>query len=335
MNYVFLTACRNEALIIDEFMREFLAMVHKAGIAGKAILHIVDDLSVDRSPEMLDKHRIAAAGVVDVRIIRAPTNLGNQAALFYGLRHLDIAPDDVLITFDCDGEDDVHEIPSLLELGRQNPGKLVLVERGRRQESLAFRVSFLCYKALYRFLTRHSVIPNNFMLIPAPLVPVIRRSPLGPAHFAYAILKLGFPSVKTRRDRRRRYGGSSSQNLFSLASHGLVGLMVFYENVIAKLLVLLLGFGVSALAVIGLALAVRDDVPAQRTLLWVAVAFAGVVVGLFGVLLSSGLALLLKLAAFNTSQTNAEAQPTPRLPSASVGAVRSAVPGGKVDKEAS
>lgn len=299
MTYVFLTACRNEAGILEEFLSEFYAMVKQAGIAGNTALYVVDDFSVDRSVEILEQHRVVATDQVRLEIIRAPMNLGNQGALFYGLSRLEISPADVLVTFDSDGEDDVGQIPSLLALGRENLRRLVLVERGRRRESLAFRVSFTCYKALFRFLTRHSVIPNNFMLIPGEYVPAIRRLPLAPAHFAYAVLKLGLPSVQTQRDRRARYGGTSSQNLFTVASHGLVGLMVFYENVVARLLVLLLFFGLVGTAVVGFALGIRESSPVQRALLWGAVASAGVVASLVGLMLSAGLALLLKLVVYH------------------------------------
>ncbi len=301
MKYVFLTACRNEESILSNFFTEFSAMVEKAGISGRAVLYVVDDLSVDRSVEILESFAAKPSGV-SVRVIRAPTNLGNQGALFYGLSRIAIDPDDVLITFDSDGEDDIAQMPSVIELGRQNPGKVVFIERGRRHESFTFRVAFTCYKTMFRFLTRQKVIPNNFLVIPGPFVPMIRRTPLAAVHFAYAILKLGLGSVITQRDRRPRYGGRTSQNLFSLGSHGLVGLMVFYENVIAKLLVLLGFFGAGATGVLCVALAVRHHEGAQRALLWAAVGAGGVVVCLFGLLVSAALALLFKLAVFALSR---------------------------------
>lgn len=334
MKYVFLTACRNEATILETFLDEFTAMVEKAEIGGRTVLYVVDDLSLDRSVEILESYRSRATGV-RLEIIPAPTNLGNQGAVFYGLGRVDVSPEDVLIGFDCDGEDDVAQIPSILALGRENPGKLVLIERGRRQESLTFKLAFTAYKTVFRFLTRQKVIPNNFMLIPCQYVPLIRRSPLAAVHFAYAILKLGLPAVTTTRDRRQRYGGRSSQNLFTVGSHGLVGLMVFYENVIAKLLVLLFAFGVCAIGVIGLALVVRENVPAQRTLLWAAVAAGGMVVGLFGLLLSAALALLFKLAVFTLSRVYDGARPeqTP-LPGSDTAGPRGA-PAGTAGKAAS
>lgn len=302
MGYVFLTACRNEELILEEFLEEFRQTVESAGIATQSTLYVIDDLSTDGSVAVLERHRDRLAGA-KLEVLRAPTNLGNQGALFYALARIPVAEDDILITFDCDGEDDVREIASVVALGRDNPGKVVLIERGARKESLVFRVAFRTYKVLFRFLTRQSVIPNNFLLIPGRFVPFIRRNPLAAVHFAYAILRTKFPFAITRRDRRTRYGGKSSQNLFMVASHGLVGLMVFYETVIAKLLVLLTGLGFFSLAVVATALAVpAESIGAQRVLLWLASATAAMGASFFSLLLAAALALIFKLSIYALSQ---------------------------------
>jgi glycosyltransferase involved in cell wall biosynthesis len=307
MRYVFLTACRNEEAILDEFLREFGEVVRSAGIVERVALYIVDDLSIDRTVELLEERRPSVG--FSLEVIRAPTNFGNQGALFHGLSLIDVQPDDILITFDSDGEDDVRQIPSIIELATANPDKVVLIERGRRSESLAFRIAFSCYKLLFRYLTRQKVIPNNFLLVPGRYVPVIQRSPLAAVHFAYAILRTKFPSVVTQRDRRARYGGKSSQNLFMVASHGLVGLMVFYEIVIAELLFLLMLMGFFSLGVVGAALTVARDLAIQRILLWVSVATAGMGVGFFSLLLASALALIFKLTVFTLSRVAVEARP--------------------------
>src|SRR5438874_904846 len=152
MRYLFLTAFRNESPILRTFLDEFTAMVRQAGIADDAVLYMVDDLSTDRSGEILDAYR-ARPDAVPLHVIRTPTNMGNQGALFYGIARVDVARDDVLVTFDCDGEDDVRQIPSVLEAGKQDPDRLVLIERGRRRESLRFKLFFRAYKTLFRFLT--------------------------------------------------------------------------------------------------------------------------------------------------------------------------------------
>jgi polyisoprenyl-phosphate glycosyltransferase len=332
MAYVFLTACRNEEKILDEFLAELTTVLREAGVADKSVLYVVDDLSTDRSVEVLETYA-KQPGNIPTHVLRAPTNLGNQGALFYGLGEIAIADDDVFISFDCDGEDDVRQLPSIIELGRANEGKLVLIERGRRQESLTFRVSFTCYKLLFRFLTRQTVVPNNFLLIPGNFVPYLRRTPLAAVHFAYAILKMRLPSVSTQRDRRSRYGGQTSQSLFMVASHGLVGLMVFYETVIAKLLVLLAFFGLFSLGVVGLALAV-PSLAVQRALLWVSVAIAGVGAGFFSLMMASALALIFKMAVFTLSRVGAEGRALPTLPRERTGASPGDAPAGTSDTRA-
>jgi len=333
--YIFLTAFRNEERILAEFLAEFCETVRKAGITGKTVLYIVDDLSNDRSVAILEEFGRSSAEI-EVRVIRAPTNLGNQGAMFFGLRQLEVAPDDVLITFDCDGEDDVAEIPSILELGATNPGKMVMIERGRRKESLLFKIFFAFYKLIFRFLTRQTIIPNNFLLIPGAMVPAIQASPLTAVHFAYAILKLRPAYVSTMRNRRARYGGKSSQNLFMLVSHGLVGLMLFYEVVVAKIFMLLFLFGGLFAFVVCLAVGLPADwVAAQRILIWVAIATGIVVVGLFGLLLSAALALMFKLATFALAETAAgrPAGSIPRRPN--VAEAQSAAPSERFGRGAS
>jgi glycosyltransferase involved in cell wall biosynthesis len=306
MRYLFLTAFRNESSILRTFLDEFTAMVRQAGIADDAVLYMVDDLSIDRSVEILDAYPLRPDGV-PLHVIRTPTNLGNQGALFYGIARIEVAPDDVLVTFDCDGEDDVREIPSVLEAGKREPGKLVLIERGRRRESMRFKLFFGVYKALFRFLTNGQVIPNNFMLIPGHLVPAIQRSPLVGVHFAYGILKLRAPYTAETRDRRARYGGKTSQNLFMLVSHGLVGLMVFYEVVLAKLFVLSFAVMGAAAAMVAAGILLPPYLPsAERVLLWLAIALMIAASAGFGLLVASGLALAFKLNVYFLTEVAAE-----------------------------
>jgi polyisoprenyl-phosphate glycosyltransferase len=316
VRYVFLTACRNEETILGEFLREFSEMTLAAHIDGKSLLYVVDDLSTDRSLEILEAHRRTTA-VIDVRVMRAPTNFGNQGALFYGLSKIALDPNDVLITFDCDGEDDVKEIPSIIKLGADNPGKVVLIERGRRKESLVFRVAFYFYKTLFRFLTSQRVIPNNFLLIPARYVGAIQRTPTAAVHFAYAVLKMRFPSVSTRRNRRQRYGGAGSQSLFMVASHGLVGLMVFYETVVAKLLFLLGLVASGAIGAIGTAMFLRHHPDTERLLLLLSGALAGSGLAFVGLMLAAALAFIFKLTVFNLARSGAEVPPALKPPAES------------------
>jgi hypothetical protein len=300
MKHVFLSAFRNEAGIIEEFLAEFAPMVEAAGIADRTTLTLVDDDSTDDTCARIERFVLEKKPRCRIEVIPAPTNLGNQGAMFFGLRRIEIAPDDVLVTFDCDGEDDVREVRSILELGRANPGKVVLIERGRRNESLRFKLFFAVYKLLFRFLSGKRVVPNNFMLIPGKFVPAIRNAPLAAAHLAYGVLRLAPPNVVTSRDRRPRYGGQTSQSLFMLVSHGMVGLMVFYEVVVAKLFMLAFALGVVDTGLAAAWLFVPPEYPHVRTgVLASAAGPAIAAVALIALLLSAAFALGFKLAAFN------------------------------------
>ena len=306
MRYLFLTAYRNEVQIIETFLSEFSAMLREARIDGQAALYLVDDLSLDGTRDAILKFR-SAIGSPPISIISTPTNLGNQGAMYYGLRRLPVAADDVVITFDCDGEDDVRAIPRVIELGCANPGRVILIERGRRSESLGFRVLFSGYKALFRFMTGKDVVPNNFLLLPGSLVGPVQRSPLVAVHFAYAILKLNAPYIAITRDRRTRYGGQTSQNIFMLVSHGLVGLMVFYEVVVAKLFVMLFGIAgmTGFLTIAGWVSALGYG--AQMRLLWLALGVGGIGLVVFGLLLSAALAFAFKLGVYSLIDAACEA----------------------------
>ena len=156
---------------------------------------------------------------------------------------------------------------------------------------------------MFRFFTRQTIVPNNFLLVPGALVPAIQSSPLTAVHFAYAILKLRpAPTFQQRREiGAARYGGKSSQNLFMLVSHGLVGLMLFYEVVVAKIFMLLSSLQAhfrhsSSSWRWGCR---RIGSPPRRILICAAIAAGIVVVGLFGLLGSSAaLALMFKLTTF-------------------------------------
>jgi len=324
---VLLTALRNEERILGTFLDELRGVVERTGFAGRTTLWVVDDLSFDRCAELLAAYGRSQA-VLRLEVVTPPTNLGNQGAMCFGLQRVQLGPDDVLVTLDCDGEDDVRELPSILALGREHPGHVVLIERGRRAESLRFKLFFAAYKALFRFLTGRRLVPNNFMLVPGRFVPAFRGSPLAAVHFAYALYRLNPPHVATTRDRRPRYGGQTSQNLFMLVSHGLVGLMLFYEVVVAKLFMTLalLAGGLAGLVVLGLFL--PDGLVSQRTLVWCALALGAAGAGALGLLVAAALALAFKLAVYRTALDATAPGGAATPPPAAGGAAPGGAPGG-------
>jgi hypothetical protein len=79
IRYIFLTACRNEEAILDDFLREFTQVVHAAGVARDAILFVVDDYSTDRSEREKandTKRRTARCPARRQRQFRIPDHAG-------------------------------------------------------------------------------------------------------------------------------------------------------------------------------------------------------------------------------------------------------------------
>lgn len=79
------------------------------------------------------------------------------------------------------------------------------------------------------------------MLLPGKCLNAVAKSPYSAVYYALSVQRLNFPSQTVMYDRRTRYGGVSSQNVFNLIAHGFVGLLVFHETVLARTFVMLLG----------------------------------------------------------------------------------------------
>ncbi len=83
-------------------------------------------------------------------------------------------------------------------------------------------------------MTGRNILPNNFMVLPGRYQKATLHSPFLPVYYSLATLRLGLPYVSSPSPRRLRYGGQSTQNVYNLITHALVGLMIFHETVVAK-----------------------------------------------------------------------------------------------------
>jgi glycosyltransferase involved in cell wall biosynthesis len=246
---VLLTAIRNEAAVMERFLTEIRTVFQDCGLLHRVRLVIVDDGSTDQTLQEIARVVPTLPGLC-VDILPLASNRGNQLAMAYGVRQLaSRLTDAFLLTLDADGEDDVTRLPSLVRLLEDDPTRMVFVYRDDRQERLVIRMFYAAYRSLYRFLTGQRLIPCNVMAIPGSMVPMIAGSPLLSLHFSYPALRLGLPYRAVPMARRRRYGGRSSQNLSLLIQHGLIGLTIFYEQVVARLIFLSRGVvGITAIA---------------------------------------------------------------------------------------
>ena len=238
--WTILTANRNDAPSLTAFLEELSTVLRQAGRDDACRLFVVDDQSFDDSIQILESWKVHSASLT-LHILPLATNLGNQGALAFGLQSLDASQSDYVMTLDCDGEDDLSRIPALMELAENNSDHIVFTERGQRFDPLIIRFFYHAYRVFFMLTTGLSITPSNFMILPSAFVPAVQKSPFLPAFFAMSALRLGFPYRRIKVDRRPRYSGQSSQNIYTLMSHGLVAIATFYERTIPRSILTILG----------------------------------------------------------------------------------------------
>lgn len=205
---------------------------------------VVDDCSISELPDRSDFGNLSS--IRHLELLSLSANLGHQRAIAVGLCELELREDfDGVVVMDSDGEDRPEEIGGLVEGFLAHKDAIVVAQRIKRSESLAFRLFYFAYKLAFRVLTGEVIDFGNFCIIPSTLLHRLTHMPEVWNHLAAAAIRsrLEIRRVPTRRG--TRYSGSPSMNLESLVVHGLSAISVFTDKLFARLL--LLSFLVSVL----------------------------------------------------------------------------------------
>jgi len=250
--------CRN----IDVVLREERSL--------RASLLYIDDGStlttyqcgLPFQPEAIDR----------VAVLRLRRNLGHQRAIAVALAHIQQHwTGDAVVVMDADGEDRPEDIPVLLNAMRKaDHPTAVFAERGRRLESMAFRLMYRCYSFLHRIFTGRDIRFGNFSVLPwSHLDSLVVCSELW-NHYSATFLKSRLPYIRLRCDRGRRLAGESRMNFVSLVTHGLSALFANQEVVGTRLLLMTMltagSFFLLIGAMVGVKLFTHLTIPA-----WVAI----------------------------------------------------------------
>lgn len=200
------------------------------------------------------------AAVADARteVITPPYNLGHQGAIVFALRELvpSLAPDDVVVTLDSDGEDRPEDLPALLTPLVEHLDDLHLValaRRTRRKEPFGFRLSYLAFKLVFRVLTGTVVRSGNFAAMRGALVKASIGHPSFDQCYSSSLVSLPFRRRDVPLPRGTRLAGESRMNFFKLVTHGMHMLMPFLERIAVRCLLVGgagLGLGAAGLALL-------------------------------------------------------------------------------------
>ena len=177
------TLVRNlEIVHMNEQEKEFSLLIVNDGSAGKIVA----------SPSKLFK----------IHILHLHRNTGHQKAIAIGLAHIHhhMSCDSVMI-MDADGEDRPDDTVTLLKTAASNKDSIVFARRKARQEGSRFRLFYVFYKILFRWLTGKKIAFGNFMVIPKQRVDTLVYYSEIWSHLSAAILKSRLPFIAVPVDR--------------------------------------------------------------------------------------------------------------------------------------
>ncbi|MBV2235038.1 MAG: glycosyltransferase [Sterolibacterium sp.] len=190
----------------------------------------VEDGSVQAA---LDSRCLGLASGVILHLRR---NMGHQRAIAVGLSHVATCMSDItaVVVMDSDGEDLPSSVLGLLQNLAREAVDVVVAQRGRRAESLQFRMFYAIYKRLFGLLTGRKLTFGNFMALSPQALQRLVAMPELWTHVASCVLASRLRIASCPLDRGVRYTGHSKMNFVGLALHGFRAAMVFAEDVLVR-----------------------------------------------------------------------------------------------------
>lgn len=219
----------------------------------------VDDGTIGAPPAV---DAIRDAGLAG-RIVRLKRNSGHQTAIWVGLAAAASEPRYAgAIVMDSDGEDRPENVPQLVAaIG--SDCNAVVARRGRRTESLPFRVFYRLYRRFFRLLTGREIRFGNFCALDRRALLRLTAMQETRIHLAAALIKSRLRRVEISCDRGARYDGRSRMNFYDLALHGIRAVAVFDDAVLTRMGAVCAGAAISGVLVflVGVVLKLSGQTP--------------------------------------------------------------------------
>jgi len=192
-------------------------------------LIFVNDGSTDGSEELIKKYTTKSKNI-QLELIELNSNAGHQNAIRQGLIYVKnnhIENIKGVIIMDSDGEDNPEAIKELTEIDKFD---VVFVSRGRRSESLTFKVSYFFYKIIFKIITGRQINFGNYSMISPKVLNAIADKHF--FHYSAFLSKLRFNVKKINYDRNKRLNGKSKMGFKNLLIHALKSLIEYFEELI-------------------------------------------------------------------------------------------------------
>lgn len=252
--------CFEEGEVALRFLAEAEAVMARTSARWTVIM--VDDASSDNTLELLRAYSTSAPNVT-LDVISLAYNMGHQEAIYQGLLRSSTTETTHHVVMDSDGEDDPEALAELARMAAEGAAPIVLVARGKRSESLMFRLGYRCYQLLFRAITGRTISFGNYSMIDRRILQaVLDRSFV---HYAAFLSRQRAASRMITYDRRKRIDGRSKMSLRSLSMHAFRALIEYSDEVLLLFLRAFIGLAVvllaSLLVILGIKLFTTSAIP--------------------------------------------------------------------------
>jgi len=217
-----ITPCYNESKTVISFLESVEGVLCSNAYSFTVV--VVNDCSTDDTLSLLHDFRFKARNL-SLHTISLENNVGHQAAIYNGFLFAKTLACEHFIVMDSDGEDAPAVIPALLE---HLDADIVNVVRNKRREPLSFRVSYYCYKAIFRFVTGKRMNFGNFCLVSRNILEQAVRSNF--SHFPAFLSRQKCITRYIVADREVRIGGKSKMGFKKLVDHALLSFAEYGYN---------------------------------------------------------------------------------------------------------
>lgn len=196
--------------MLGEIDKQMLKLKKEASIL------VVDDCSKDQMPTFKK-----LSNIEKIEIIKLKKNLGSQKAIAIGLKYLNKNKNNsIIIVMDSDGEDDVEKIPEMIKTALDNPLKVVVSCRTKRQESYLFKILYFFHKLITFLFTWNWISFGSFSSFHSDNLNQILKNNSSWLAFSAALCK-NSKIIKLFAERKKRYDGNSKLSFGGLIYHSI------------------------------------------------------------------------------------------------------------------
>ena len=202
-----------------ESLKMVLKLINSKLIGMKKIgsVIIINDSSKEKN-----KNFINYSNINEISVLNLSENVGSQKAISIGLKYIsnELRDKYIVTVLDSDGEDDVDQIPSMIEMASRNFNKVIVSCRTKRQEKPIFKFLYFCHKLLTLFFTLKWISFGNYSSFFSDNIKNILKNDKSWLAFS-ACLSHNCKILRLHAPRRTRLIGESNLSLKGLINHAL------------------------------------------------------------------------------------------------------------------